>query len=123
MKLKMNKIWKLLVVALVITTTGYGQQRGQQGPPPTPTAKEIKIMVNELSDELSFSNEQKEQVLELYTSHFKEVESKTKSGRPDRNEMEKLKITFENNVKILLTKDQQKLFSAYQKKNTKKGKQ
>tara|TARA_R110001583_G_C5530859_1_gene398507 strand:+ start:332 stop:730 length:399 start_codon:yes stop_codon:yes gene_type:complete len=129
MKLRMNKIWKLLVVALVITTTACGQQRGlqggqqvgnQQSPPVLPTSKEIKTMVSDLSVKLLLSDEQEERVLELYISHFKVVESKTKSGRPDRTEMEKLKEDFEENVKAILTEDQQKLFTAYQKKNNKR---
>lgn len=119
----MNKIWKMLVVALVITTTACGQQRGgQSGPPPVPTAKEIKTMVSDLSKELLLTDEQQEQVLELYTEHFEEVEDKTSSGRPDRNEMEALKTSLENDVKALLTGDQKKLYTTYlKKKNSKKG--
>ncbi|SNR37938.1 hypothetical protein SAMN06265371_102111 [Lutibacter agarilyticus] len=131
MKLKMRKIWKLVVVALVITTSAFAQQRGQQGgqrgggkqaPPELPTSKEIKTMVSNLSGELLLSDEQEEQVLELYTLHFEEVENKTKSGRPDRNEMEELKEDFENEVKAVLTEEQQELFTAYLKKNSKKRK-
>ena len=122
----MNKVWKLVVVALVITTSACGQQRGKQGggkqgPPQVPTAKEIKTMVSDLSGELLLSDEQEEQVLELYTSHFEAVEDKTSSGRPDRSEMEELKEDFENEVKTVLTEEQQELFTAYQKKNSKKG--
>ena len=130
MKLRMNKIWKLVVIALVITTSACGQQRGgqggppqggnQQGPPELPTAKEIKTMVSDLSKEILLSEEQEEQVLELYTAHFEEVENKTSSGRPDRSEMEELKEDFENDVKDVLTKDQQKLYTTYLKKNSKK---
>ena len=126
----MNKIWKLVVVALVITTTACGQQRGgqrgggqqggQQGPPPTPTADQIEEMVSDLAKEILLSEEQESQVLELYKKHFEEVENITKSGRPDRDEMEALKEEFETDVKAVLTKDQQKLFTAYQKKNSKR---
>ncbi|MFD1293066.1 hypothetical protein ACFQ5N_04370 [Lutibacter holmesii] len=132
MRFKMNKVWKLVVVALIITTSACGQQRGgqgggqqgggQQGPPPVPTAKEIKTMVSNLAEELLLSEEQEEQVLELYTAHFEEVEDKTSSGRPDRSEMEELKEDFENDVKDVLTEDQQKLYTTYQKKNSKKRK-
>jgi len=129
MKFKMNKIWKLMLVALVITTSAFAQQRGQQGgkqgggqqgPPALPTAKEIKTMVSDLSSEILLSDEQQKKVLKLYTSHFEQVESKTKSGRPDRSEMEALKKDFENNLKAVLTEDQQKLFAEYQKKKSKK---
>ena len=126
MNIKMNKIWKLVIVALVITTSAFGQQRGrqrgggQQAPPAVPTTKQIVKMVDKLSSEILLSEEQKTVVLELYKEHFEEVESKTSSGRPDRDEMEDLKEDFETDVKAVLTKDQQKLYTAYQKKNNKR---
>ncbi len=130
MKLKMNKIWKMLVVVLVITTTACGQQRGGQngppqgggqgGPPALRTAKEIKTMVSDLSEDLLLSDEQEEQVLELYTEHFEEVEDKTSAGRPDRDEMEVLKTSLENDIKALLTNDQKKLYTTYLKNNSSK---
>tara|TARA_R110001583_G_scaffold160872_1_gene312775 strand:+ start:51049 stop:51447 length:399 start_codon:yes stop_codon:yes gene_type:complete len=127
----MNKIWKTLVVVLFIATTAFGQQRGpkggqqaqnQQSPPPVPTTKQIIKIVDKFSRELLLSKEQKSEVLEIYKTHFKEVESKTKSGRPNRSEMDELKMNFEDKVKAVLSKDQQKLFTAYQKKNNKREK-
>jgi len=125
MKFKMNKIVKLSVVALVISTTAFGQQRGPQGGnqqalPKVLTTTQIVKMVDKLSSEISLSEEQKTAVLEIYKSHFKKVESKTKSGKPNCNEMDALKNDFEDNVKAVLSKDQQKLFTAYQKKNDKR---
>ena len=131
----MNKIWKMLVVALVITTSAFGQQGGGQGgppqgggkggPPELPTAKEIETMVSDLSDDLLLSEEQEAQVLELYNAHFEEVEEKTSSGRPDRDEMDEIKTSLENDIKALLTDDQQELYTTYLKNNSskKKGKQ
>lgn len=129
MKLKTNKIWKLLIVALLITTSSFAQQRGgqgggqgggQQGPPELPTTEEVKTMVSDLSSELLLSDDQEEQILELYTSHFEEIENKMSAGRPDRSEMEDLKEDFEDDVKDVLTEEQQELFTAYLKKNSKK---
>ena len=127
MNITKNKTWKVLILALVITTTAFAQQRGggqrggeQGGPPALPTAKEIKTMVSDLSGDLLLSDEQEEQVLELYTTHFEDVEDKTSSGRPDRDEMEALKTSLENDVKALLTDDQKKLYTTYLKKNSKK---
>lgn len=133
MKIKMNKIWKTVIVVLVITTSACGQQRGGQGggqrggqgggqggPPALPTAKEIKTMVSDLSDELLLSEDQEDQVLELYTEHFEVIEDKTSSGRPDRDEMEELKEDFENEVKDVLTDDQQELYTEYLKNNSSK---
>ncbi|MBT8318197.1 MAG: hypothetical protein HKP59_11295 [Lutibacter sp.] len=121
MKLKINKIWKTLAVVLVITTSACGQQRGgQSGPPALPTAKKINTMVSDLSDDLLLSDEQETQVLELYTKHFEEVEDKTSSRKPDRNEMEALKNSLENDIKALLTNDQKKLYTTYLKNNSSK---
>ena len=129
MKFKMNTIWKALAVVLFITTTACGQQRGSKGgqqsgnqqvPPSVPTTKQIVKIVDKLSREILLSEDQKSEVLKIYKTHFKEVERKTKSGRPSRSEMEALKENFEDNVKAVLSKDQQKLFTAYQKKNTKR---
>jgi len=139
MKLKMNKIWKTLIIVMVVTTSACGQQRGGQGgppqgggqgggqggPPALPTSKEIKTMVSDLSDELLLSDEQEEKVLELYIEHFEEVEDKTSSGRPDRDEMDELKEDLENDVKVVLTEDQQESYTEYLKNNSsnKRGKQ
>ncbi|UMB59651.1 hypothetical protein MHL31_11235 [Lutibacter sp. A80] len=128
MKLKTNKIWAIVVLALVITTTTFAQQRGpengqggnQQGPPEVPNSKEIKTMVSELSKEILLSGEQETEILALYKAHFKEVKSKTSSGMPKREDMEALKDDFETDVKTVLTKDQQKLYTAYLIKNNKR---
>jgi argininosuccinate synthase len=125
MKLKMSEIWKVVVVALVVTTTACGQQRvqrgGQQGLPEIPNTKQIERMVSNLADEISLSKEQEANILELYTAHFKEVKEKTKSGRPDRKEMELLRTDFEKGVKAVLTGEQHELYDAYQKKNRPQG--
>lgn len=115
----------LLLCGILVTSTSFAQQRqqkgGQQGPPPLPSSKEIEKMVSDMAEEVSLSEEQESEVLELYTEHFEEVEDKTKSGKPDRNEMEALKTDFENDVNALLTEEQQEAFKDYQKKNSPKG--
>lgn len=90
---------------------------GKQGPPPIPNAAQIKTMVSEMADELSLSTEQEENVLELFTEHFEEVEEKTSgNSKPDRQEMEALKTEFEAKVNTLLSEEQQKQFLVFQKK-------
>lgn len=130
MKIRMNNIWKLVVVALVITTSACGQQRGGQGggqrgggqggPPALPTSDEIETMVSDLSDEILLTDEQEAEVLELYTEHFEAVEEKTSSGRPDRDEMDALKEDLENDINELLTEEQQELYTTYLKNNSSK---
>ncbi len=119
MKSFMGKMGRSMLVLLVITTVACRQQKGQegrqQGPPPMPNDAEIVEMVGELSKSISLDESQETRVLELYQEHFKEMESKMESGRPDRDEMEALKSKFENAVNAVLTEEQQGLFKDYQK--------
>jgi len=116
----------LLLCAILVSSTTYAQQGqkngGQKGPPPLPSSQQIEEMVSDMSKEISLSEDQESEVLEIYTAHFEEVEDKTKSGKPDRKEMEALKTDLEKEVNALLTEEQQELYEDYQKKNRPKGK-
>lgn len=115
---KVTRVVLVLCVTLMSTVTyaqpGGGQrsggQDGQGGPPSIPSDKEIVSMVSDLATEIDLSELQEAAVLQLYKEHFTEVKSKTKSGRPKREEMETLKSDFEDEVKETLTEDQQKLY-------------
>ncbi len=119
---KKNKGFIIALFAIIFSVSlaqaqPGGQQRGQQGPPPIPNTKQIKKMVTDVSKELSLSDAQEKKVSEIYFAHFEEVKGKMESSnRPDRKEMEKLESNFEKEVKAELTKDQQKQFVAYLKK-------
>lgn len=116
--------WQVLFLALAIAGTVSAQQpRGQQGPPPIPEGKEIVKMVEALDKEIEMTDAQEAKVLKLYQEHFAEVKKLVSKGRPDRSVMESKKKEFEAGVKQLLTKDQQKAFEAYQKKNMSQGPQ
>tara|TARA_B110000967_G_C18745222_1_gene489858 strand:+ start:513 stop:770 length:258 start_codon:yes stop_codon:yes gene_type:complete len=79
-------------------------------------------MINELTTEISLSEPQELEVLELYTNHFKEIKDKIKSGRPDRDEMQSIRKNFEDDVKEVLSEDQQELYTRYLNNNRpKKG--
>jgi len=106
----------ILAAFLFSANLALAQPRSQQGPPPIPNDKQIEKMVTELSAELSLTDKQEKEVSALYTAHFDEARKKMKSGRPDRAEMEKLRSTFENDVKALLTDEQKELFKAFIKK-------
>ena len=118
----------LLLCMILVAGTSYAQQggsrgggqRGGQRPPKLPTAKEIKEMVSDMAKEISLNEEQEDEILDIYQAHFDEVEKKTKSGRPDRNEMESLKTNFKKEVNAVLTEEQQELYSAYLKENSSK---
>ncbi len=107
----------VLVILLLSSQVTQAQQRGQQGPPPLPDDKQIEQMVEDLSKELSLSADQEKKVSEKYFAHFDEVKAKTKSGRPDRKVMEAMKSDFENDIKALLTNEQQDKYDEYLKKN------
>ena len=100
---------------------GGGHGAGPQGPPPTPSTKEIKTMVSKLAQELSMTDAQEAKVLELYKAHFEEVEGEMSSNaRPSRTEMEKKKAAFETKVKAVLTEEQQTKYTAYLKEQSSK---
>lgn len=128
MKTSLKKITStILLLSIVLFSSGAFAQRGsqgggQQGPPPAPTSEEIEEMVSDLSSEISLNEDQEIEILDLYTAHFNEQSDKMKSGKPNRKEMESLKTEFEEEVKALLTEEQQELFDAYKKKNNRKGK-
>ena len=119
MKRKFRNLASIMLVSMIILITGnclQAQQRGQQGPPPTPSDDQIEKMVEDLAQALSLTDEQKKQISEKYFAHFEEVEKKMKAGRPSRKDMESMKTDFEKEVKLLLTDDQKKLYDAYKKK-------
>lgn len=115
------------VVALLLGSMLYAQppgggQRGggQQGPPEPPTDKEIVEMVSDLAKEILLSEEQEEQVLEVYQAHFEDVEDELSGGgRPDRTKMEALEAKLQESVEELLIDDQIELYEQYLKDNEK----
>jgi len=109
-------------LAIIFLSGGLAmaQPSGKQGPPPIPGDKQITKMVKELDKELDLSDEQQEQVSELYFAHFEEVESLQKSSqRPDRAVMEKLDKSFEVSVKEVLNEEQQEEYTSWLKKQEK----
>lgn len=119
-----NNLMRSIAAVLAITFISSGlvlaQSNGQSGPPPVPSDKQITKMVKELDQELDLSDEQQEQVSELYFAHFEEVESLQKSSqRPSRSVMEKLDKSFEVSVKEVLNEEQQELYTSWLKKQEK----
>lgn len=80
-------------------------------------------MVNDLSTELSLSPSQKTEILALYTQHFAHVKELTNGQRPNREEMDKLKNEFENNVRNKLNEEQKFKFAKYSKSQNKQPNQ
>lgn len=124
MKTKFKSLTSATVILAVFVLfqfagTLQAQPRGgQQGPPKMPNDEQIKEMVQDLSETLSLTEEQEQQVSDKYTEHFAEMKAKMDGNqRPDRDEMESMKSDFEADIKSLLTKDQQKLYKSYLKEN------
>lgn len=116
MKKRIQKNTSLLVAIFSILMSinlVQAQQSRPQGPPPTPTDKQIEKMVEDLDETLSLTDDQEKQISQKYFAHFDEVKAKVKDGKPKREEMEKLKTEFEADVKSVLTDDQQDLYSSY----------
>lgn len=91
-----------------------GPRGGQQGPPPIPSEKQIKNMVKDLAGEISLTENQESQVLDLYLAHFEELEKKTTgNARPERREMEAFETAFQKDVKAILSESQQTQYEAY----------
>lgn len=119
-KLKLSALnGLLLIVGLVISLNIQAQETKHHGPPPIPNDQEIEKMVNELANTLSLSEDQKEKISEKYFAHFNEVKAKVEEARPKKEEMENLKSDFEENVKALLDKEQQKKFDEFIQKKQK----
>ena len=112
----------LVLLALFFSTAVFAQPAwGKQGPPPLPNDEQIEEMLTDLKEELSLSEVQTTQVSELYFAHFEEVKELTQNSNgkrgAQREEMEELKAGLEENVKALLTTEQQEQFDAFQEKN------
>lgn len=124
MKTYFKKTFSLIAIICISFLAGemaqaqpQGQRGGQQGPPPVPNSRQIKVMVSDLAKDISLTEKQEASVLLLYNDHFAKVKAKTSGNtKPDRGEMDALKTDLEKNVKVLLTADQQKAYAAYLKK-------
>ncbi len=120
--IRITQITSMLVIfVLAITNVSCAQDERKAGPPPIPDAEKVNKMVDNLANELDLSGEQKEEVASIFNNHFDSMREKTeiskKTGeRPSREVMEKQKQDFENEVKSVLTQEQQQKFDAHMKK-------
>ena len=113
--MKASAILLMAAVTLFSSNLVHAQTGGQQGPRPIPNSSQITKMVKELTSTLDLNADQSKEISDLYIAHFEEVKEKFESGKPPRNEMESLRKEFENEVKSLLTEEQQGQYEAYLK--------
>jgi len=98
-----------------------GERNKMQGEqrPMFPDSSHIVEMVNELDAELSLTAEQKTQITQLHFAHFNEAKQHKEIGKEDREnhrqKMDALRKEFEEQVKAVLTKEQQEQFEAFMK--------
>jgi hypothetical protein len=94
------------------------QQRQERNQPPKPPSTEaVNKMVDELSAKLSLNKTQKQKVSDLYTAHFNEVRNSTNNNEKNvgREEMEKKRRNFEEQIKSLLNDEQKTEFDKFMK--------
>ena len=94
MKTKMKSRIGIITLAIVLFLTSnvvLAQPGGQQGPPPIPSSKQVKKMVDEMAGEIELTAEQQETSTKLYLDHFEKVGKTMEAGRPDRETMDALK--------------------------------
>jgi hypothetical protein len=119
MKIDIRTIFMILLTIINMNIVS-AQQGRPQGPPPIPNDDKIEVMVADLAKELSLTDQQNEQVSDLYFEHFetiKQQQKKNKGSRgTDREAMMKLDEELQNAIKGLLDEKQKELYDAYLKK-------
>lgn len=111
-----------LVLSLLFANMLAAQgRRGQHQPPPLPNDQQIQKMVDELSQHLKLTDEQKTGVQKLFKEHFESVKKLQEQGRVAPPKMESLRKEFESKVKALLNEKQQKAFDKFMQKQGPKG--
>jgi len=119
MKIQTRRRMAILTIVSTMIVGGLFAQQGQPPQqPPIPDESQIAQMVDELTQKLSLTDEQTSQILDLYSDHFVELKSNMEVGQPQRSKMDKLRKKFEEQVKTILTDEQQDQFDEFLKENT-----
>jgi len=107
----------VLSIMLMVSFFNINAQRhhpGHHTPPNDSTF--INKMVENMSEELSLTEEQKKEIKELHLAHFKKVRDEMKDDREkNRDEMEKMKEKLENSVLEVLNDEQKERYKKYMK--------
>ncbi len=110
----------LLIIATMLFISGnlLAQQQQDRNPPPKPpSTEEVNKMVDELSTNLSLNKSQKKEVSDLFTAHFNEARGSMNNNERNvsREEMEKKRRSFEEQIKSLLNDEQKVEFDKFMK--------
>ena len=111
----------LLIIAIIIISSSltFAQPKREMKPPLPPSDEQITKMVSDMAQKLSLTESQKEEILTLYKVHFQKVREMMKSEKEDhqrnREEHEKFRMEFQDQVKSQLNDDQIKKYDAFVK--------
>jgi hypothetical protein len=123
-----SSVLAFITITFIVSATMFAQP--QQKPPKIPNDDQINKMIENLSTELSLNEKQHQEIHELYITHFdhvrEKVELKKAEHRMEREEMDNLRSKFEEEVKSLLSEEQQTMFNKFidkERKHHRKGRQ
>ncbi len=105
--------FKLIVAIILGLFINITLSTGQEGPPrhhPLPSIQQVESMMDELSQLLSFTESQMEEVTKLHKEHFKLVKELEEKNRQEHEKgmenMHALKSTLNYGMSSVLTEEQ-----------------
>ena len=118
---QISKFYTIIVVALLmISINETSAQNRRQGPPAAPDSTQIIEMVDNLAEELSLTDAQKEKIKELHLNQLEEMKSTRESGGNDRQkmreEMEESRKELQEKVMQILNDDQKEKYTELMEK-------
>lgn len=123
-----NRISQYVVMAILIASTtafAQGQRDGRQ-PRELPDAERIEKMVENLTEKLSLSEDQKVKIQDLYTSHYEKVAELRETYGDDREtqraERKNLRSELEESITALITDEQNTAYEELKKERSTKRK-
>lgn len=109
-----------MLAAFFIINMTLAQKKSKHASFPIPDSTSIAIIVTNLSEELSLSEKQEEQISKLYFEHYEQVKSISERNKyfkyKGHKEFKQLNANFEKEIKSLLTKKQKRKYENYLQK-------
>lgn len=125
----MKTVKSLIVLSLILTTSvGFSQQdegikdEGRELAM-IDNIEQVEMMVDDLTQEIPLTKEQEGKIYSLQSEYFKLVKQKSAGKtKPQKSEMESLRMAFERLIKEELTRKQIGKYEAFLKKRKTKHK-
>ena len=120
----MKKIFEMKnfisIIAVIIITSSIAFAQPQQKRPILPDDEQIIRMVDDMANQLSLTELQKEEILTLHKEHFQKLKQMFKEEKTNRKktkeEHERLKVELEKDVESLLNDVQKTKYKEFVKK-------